>query len=175
MKPLRTLSAAALVLGCVSGDAHAQEQGEENVAMRANRGVRVGLGPTILLPIRDGGPWGGGLTLDGRYGIKAGPTVIAPGGRLNGYVSSSRFIGMAMPTLRVTVPVGPLAPFLVGGVGGGWVTNNAETGLALLGGGGLMIHFGNVLAIGAEASYQTITNTEISSLTIGPALAIFGG
>jgi len=167
------LSVAATAFVATTRDAHAQEESDSS-AMSANRGFKLGLGPTILLPNRDGGPYGGGLTLDGRYGIKAGPTVLAPGGRLSGYLISSRFIGVAMPTFRITVPVGPLAPYILGGVGGGWLSNNSEGGVALMGGGGLMIHFGRVLAIGAEASYQTITGTEFQTVAIGPAIS-FGG
>lgn len=153
-----------------SSTAHAQESGD-SAAMAANRGLKIGLGPTILMPMRDDGPFGGGLTLDGRYGFKAGPTVLAPGGRLAGYVISSRFIGVAMPTFRITIPVGPLAPYVVGGIGAGLITNRSESGLALLGGGGLMLHFGRIFAIGAEATYQTISGTEFRSVAIGPALS----
>jgi len=151
----------------------AAQEANGSPAMDANRGFRLGVGPTLLLPTDDG-PVGGGLVLDGRYGIKAGPTVIAPGGRLAGYFISSRFIGAAMPTLRVTVPVGPLAPFAVGGVGPGGLTNPSEGGVALLGGGGLMVHFGRLLAIGGEVTYQKITGTELESLALGPAIH-FGG
>lgn len=166
------LAAYALVT-LASTAAHADEQ-HDSAAFDANRGFHLGIGPTILTPMRDDGPYGGGLNLDGRYGIEAGPTVIAPGGRLAGYFISSRFIGAAMPTLRITLPVGPLAPFVVGGVGYGGITNPGENGVALLGGGGLMIHFGHIFAIGAEATYQTITNTEFKSVAIGPAIS-FGG
>jgi hypothetical protein len=89
--------------------AHAQET-SEGTAMRANRGFHLRLGPTILLPMRDDGPYGGGLTLDARYGIRTGPVVLAPGGRASGYLISRRGVAMAMPTFRVTAPVGPLAP-----------------------------------------------------------------
>lgn len=162
------------VAALVSARAASAQEQPDSAAMSANRGLRIGVGPTVLLPMRDDGPYGGGLSLDGRYGFRAGPTVLAPGGRANGYLISSRFIGAAMPTFRVTVPVGPLAPFLVGGLGPGVVTNPSEQGLALLGGGGLMIHVGRVFAFGAEATYQTITGTEFRSLALGPAIA-FGG
>lgn len=169
----RLLTALALVtVLAVPAIASAQE-GSESTAMQANRGLRFGFGPAILFPT-DGGPLGGGLVLDGRYGIKAGPTVLAPGGRLAGYVLSARFIGTAMPTFRVTLPVGPFAPYVVGGVGGGWLSNDSEGGVAWLGGGGLMIHFGRVLAIGAEATYEAITGTEYKALSIGPAIHIGG-
>jgi hypothetical protein len=154
------------VLGALPRQAHA-----ESAAESANRGLHTGFGPVLLLP-SGGGSVGGGLNFELRYGIDADPLIIAPGGRLAGYYLDKRFIGTAMPTLRVTVPIGPLAPFLVGGVGGGWISNPGESGLALLGGGGLMIHFGRVLAIGAEASYQTITGTGFKVLSIGPSIAI---
>jgi hypothetical protein len=43
-----------------------------------------------------------------------------------------------------------------------------------MGGGGLMIHFGRVVAIGAELTYRTITNTEYGGIALGPVIA-FGG
>ena len=141
--------------------------------MSANKGLRFGFGPELLLPT-DGGPVGGGLVVEGRYGIKAGPTVLAPGGRLSGSILSARFIGMAMPTFRITLPVGPLAPYVVGGLGYGGLTNDTESGLAVLGGGGLMIHFGRVVALGAEITYQRITGTELQTLGIGPSIYIGG-
>lgn len=173
----RLLSAAiaaaiAATASFVASPASAQEE-RESAAMAANRGLRFGLGPELLLPT-DNGPMGGGLVLDGRYGFRAGPTVLAPGGRLGGYIISSRFAGTAMPTFRITLPVGPLAPFAVGGVGIGGLSNPGESGLAWLGGGGLMIHFGRVLAIGAEITYQRITGTEFETLGIGPSIQ-FGG
>ena len=173
-RPLPVAVAATLVasMSLVASPASAQEE-RESAAMQANRGLRFGLGPEILLPT-DSGPMGGGLVLDGRYGIKAGPTVLAPGGRLGGYLISSRFAGTAMPTFRITLPVGPLAPFAVGGIGIGGMSNPGESGLAWLGGGGLMIHFGRVLAIGAEITYQRITGTEFETLGIGPSIQ-FGG
>src|SRR5690242_10364803 len=79
-----------------TSEASAQEEGE-SASLSANRGLRFGLGPELLIPT-DSGPMGGGLVLDGRYGFKAGPTVLAPGGRLGGDLLSSRFVGTAMPT-----------------------------------------------------------------------------
>jgi hypothetical protein len=168
------LAAALGALAVSTGAAEAQERRDsESAAFQANRGLNIGIGPSILVPTDDG-PMGGGLVLDGRYGIAAGPTVLAPGGRLSGYLISRRFVGTAMPTFRVTLPAGPLAPFLVGGVGGGWMSNPPESGVGLMAGGGLMIHFGRLLAIGAEVTYQTITNTEFQNIAIGPSIS-FGG
>lgn len=176
---LRSRLAVVLVVGApalIVANAHtaqAQER-EESVAAPANRGFKLGFAPTLLLPFHNGGPYGGGARVEGRYGIQVGPTVLAPGGRLDGYVISSRVVGTAMPTFRVTLPVGPFAPYVVGGVGAGFISNDAEAGLALLGGGGLAVHIGHVVALGAEATYQVITGTEFSTVAIGPSIS-FGG
>lgn len=105
---------------------------------------------------------------DLRYGIGAGPFIIAPGGRLAGYYYSQRFVGLAMGTGRLTLPLGPLAPYGVVGVGAGSISNPGQSGMALMGGGGLMLHFGRVFALGVEATYQKITDTDFRVLSIGP-------
>lgn len=163
------LAAAACVALATPKEALAYD--ESSAAVVANTGFHVGIGPVILIPPGNR-PIGGGLDLDLRYGIGLDPVIVAPGGRLAGYFISGRFIGMAMPTARLTLPVGPLAPFLSGGVGGGWISNPSEAGVALLGGGGLMVHFGRVFALGVEATYQTITGTDFHSLAIGPSILI---
>jgi hypothetical protein len=113
-------------------EAHAYD--EDSAAVQANKGFHFGLGPVLLIPT-DAGPLGGGLDVELRYGIGLDPIILAPGARLSGYFISGRFIGMATPTLRLTLPVGPLAPFVLGGVGPGVLTNPGESGVALLGGG----------------------------------------
>lgn len=149
----------------------AQAEGD-SAAWRANTGLITGLGLALLVP--EEGSIGGGLELGARYGIPAGPVVLAPGGLLGGYYLQERFIGVLMPTFRVTLPLGPLAPFGQGGVGGGTITNPGEGGLAWLAGGGLMIHFGGILAIGAEINYQGISGTGYKALSIGPSIVIGG-
>ena len=125
---LTVLGAALGVSLVVSSFAASRARADEDsAAYRANVGLRIGIAPVLLIPT-EGGPLGGGLELDARYGIPVGPVIIAPGGRLAGYYDDSHFIGIAMPTARVTFPLGPLAPFLVGGIGPGLVTNPSEGG-----------------------------------------------
>jgi hypothetical protein len=47
----------------------------------------------------------------------------------------------------------------------------SQTGAALSGGGGFMIHFTRSFALGAEATYQVITGTEFRGVAIGPIIA----
>lgn len=140
-------------------------------AWRSNVGLVTGLGFAVLLGEEATGV---GAELSARYGIPQGPLIIAPGARLGAYYLDERFIGVLMPTARVTVPLGPLAPFVHGGAGGGLITNPGEGGVAWLGGGGLMIHFDRVLSLGAEINYQGITGTGYEALSIGPTIVIGG-
>lgn len=173
-KVLLSVATIAIASTVFAAEASAQEQEEESVGMSANKGFKLGFAPMLLLPMRDNGPWGGGLELQARYGIKAGGTVFAPGGMLGGYTISGRFLYIAMPTVRWTVPIGPVAPYIVGGAGYGGFSNPGQDGFAALGGGGMMIHLGHVIAIGAELTYRTITNTGYDALVFGPQIA-FGG
>jgi hypothetical protein len=169
------LLAAAFVSGSIVGMSSAVADVPEvpdTPAWNANVGLVTGLGIAVLLP--DEGSAGGGLELSGRYGVPVGPTVMAPGARLGGYYLQERFIGMLMPTFRITLPLGPLAPFVQGGAGAGGLTNPGEGGLAYLAGGGLMIHFGGVLSLGAEVNYEGITGTGFQVLSIGPTLVLGG-
>jgi hypothetical protein len=160
------------IVACSAAVSREARADSDSAAYRANVGFHLGFAPILLVPTGNG-PLGGGLELDGRYGIPVGPVIIAPGARLAGYDISENLIGIGMPTARVTAPVGPFAPFVVGGIGVGYDSEGSgNTGAAFLIGGGLMIHIGDHFAIGAEATYQTITNTRFHELAIGPAIMI---
>jgi hypothetical protein len=182
MKPVRismmvALSALVLTtLGARQASAQQSAQQAERPAERspsaaANTGLLTGVGPILLVP-SDGGPLGGGLELDARYGIPAGPVIVAPGARAAGYGISGRFIGDLMPTGRVTLPLGPFAPYAVGGIGAGFLTNPGEGGVALLGGLGVMVHFGRMIAVGLEGTFRTITGTDFQMFALGPMVTL---
>jgi hypothetical protein len=167
------VGSAALLLALIGTSSAARAQDyPDTPAWNSNVGFISGLGIAILFA--DDGSAGGGLELSARYGIPVSFLVLAPGGRVGGYYLDERFIGILMPTARATVPLGPIAPFVQGGAGVGTLTNPGEGGLAWLGGGGLMIHFGGVLSIGAEVNYEGITGTDFKVLSIGPTIVIGG-
>lgn len=169
---LSLLTLAVVCCSWPSASAHADDDAHDSAAWRANTGLLTGLGFALLVPSQ--GSVGFGLEPSARYGIPAGPVILAPGARLGGYYVPKRFIGDLMGTLRVTVPLGPLAPFGQGGLGPGLITNPSQGGLAWLGGGGLVIHFGSLLSIGIEVNYQGITGTGFKSLSLGPVIGIGG-
>jgi len=78
-------------------------------------------------------------------------------------------------------PIDRFAPFIEGGAGIGYVAGydidtrtsvDAKTGVALLVGGGFMVHFTWKFGLGVEANYQTVTGTDFHGIGIGPILAL---
>jgi hypothetical protein len=172
----RIVFVLALVLTIATGGrARAQEYYREptgrDMVIAQNVGPRFSLAPGVFLPT-DGGHVGFSIAGDYRHGFELGHTILAPGARLAGFFPSDFVALTAMGTARLTVPVGPVGPYLMGGVGPGYVSEPSKVGLALLGGGGLMVYIGTSFGIGAEASYLTITGTNLHALFIGPALML---
>lgn len=136
-----------------------------------NSGFQWGIAPGVVF---SRGKAGFALGLRFGYGFDTGPVILVPGIRLAGYfIDPNVYLGM--PTFKLVFPIDRFAPFVEGGAGVGHVaganSTPAETGAALMGGGGFMIHFTRV-AFGAEASYQVITGTPFKGFGVGPILAL---
>lgn len=179
---MRSLLALALLLAfsLCTGSARAQDpfavEEEEppnarDVVFAYNTGLRIALAPGVFIPTR-GGRVGFFIAADVRYGFKVGPMVIAPGIRPAAYFPARNRIFTGLGTLRLTFPVGPVGPFIVGGVGPGWVRKPSHVGAAYLGGGGFMVHIGTSFGIGVEATYQAITGTDFKAVFVGPLLLL---
>jgi len=136
-----------------------------------NSGFQWGIAPGVVF---SRGKAGFAVGLRFGYGFDTGPVILVPGVRLAGYfLDPNVYVGM--PTFKLVLPIDRFAPFVEGGAGAGHVAadgaTGAKTGLALMGGGGFMIHFSRI-AFGAEASYQVITGTGFKGFGVGPILAI---
>jgi hypothetical protein len=162
-----------LGLACLPSQLHAQEEGPSgrDIVVAYNTGFRFSIAPGVFIPV-DGGKVGFSISGDFRYGIEVGPIVVAPGARLAGYFPSDLTVLAALGTTRLVFPVGPVGPYVLGGVGPGWVSEPSKAGLAYMAGGGFMVHIGMRFGIGAEATYQGITGTDFKALFVGPALLI---
>jgi hypothetical protein len=137
-----------------------------------NSGFHWGLSPGIVVV---NGSVGFALGLSFGYGFETGPVIVVPGIQLSAYFTDPTVL-VGMPVARVVLPIDRFAPFIEGGAGVGNVAasgdTKSQTGAALLGGGGFMVHFTGSFALGVEASYQTITGTNFEGIGIGPIIAI---
>jgi hypothetical protein len=151
----------------------AYEEGEadkpsaRDLVFAYNRGLRFGISPGIMFS-PGSGDVGFSISGDVRYGFELGPLVLAPGIRLGGYFPPSQTILIGMGTVRLTFPVGPVGPYVLGGAGPGWIKDPSEVGVAYLAGAGFMVHIGARFGIGAEVAYQAIATTPFDALFFGP-------
>jgi len=167
--PLVLLGLLASLLLPFRASADDEKPSRRDNVVAHNKGLRFTIAPGVVVPT-NGGDAGFSLTGDVRFGIEIGPMILAPGARLGGYWPSGPNAYVLMGTLRVTVPVGPIGPYVIGGVGPGWVTSPEKTDVAYVIGGGAMVHIGSRFGVGLEVTYQEIKDTRFSAMFFGPSL-----
>jgi hypothetical protein len=160
------------------GAAEPEEMSEgRRIVVAYNTGFQWGLSPGVVFT---GGKASFFLGLRFGYGIDTGHVILVPGVRLSGYFTDPN-VYLGMPVMKLVYPIGHFAPFIEAGAGVGYVAGYdldsrtsvaAQTGVALLAGGGFMVHFSWKFGLGVEANYQTVTATEFHGFGIGPILAI---
>lgn len=166
----------------------AQPVGEPPPVVGEEREAPMSEGRRIVVAWNTGFQWGispGIIIVDGEasfalglrfgYGVDTGNLILVPGLRLAGYFSDPA-VYLGMPVMKLVLPIDRFAPFLEAGAGVGHVSStdavSAKTGVAVLGGGGFMVHFSMKLGLGVEANYQAITGTGFKGFGIGPILAL---
>lgn len=135
-----------------------------------NTGFQWGIAPGVVFA---SGRAGFSLGVRLGYGIDTGTVIVVPGVRLSATFLDPN-IYQGMPVGKLVLPIDRFAPFVEGGAGLGHIAGSGSpsaTGAALYVGGGFMIHFTRSFALGAEASYQTITGTGFKGFGVGPIIA----
>jgi hypothetical protein len=114
------------------------------------------------------------------YGVDTGSVIVVPGIRVSAYFTDPN-VYLGMPVMKLVYPIDRFAPFVEAGAGVGHVAGfeidrrtsvAAQTGIALLAGGGFMLHFSWKFGLGVEANYQNVTGTEFHGFSVGPIIAI---
>jgi hypothetical protein len=147
------------------------------IVVAYNTGFQWGLAPGVVFT---GGNASFFLGVRFGYGFDTGKVIVVPGVKLSAYFTDpNAYIGM--PVMKLVYPIDRFAPFIEGGAGVGYIAGfnvdsrtsvAPQTGLALLVGGGFMLHFSWKFGLGIEANYQTVTGTDFHGFGIGPILAL---
>jgi hypothetical protein len=147
------------------------------IVVAYNTGFQWGIAPGIVFA---GGKTSFFLGVRFGYGVDTGSVIVVPGIRVSAYFSDPN-VYLGMPVMKLVYPIDRFAPFIEAGAGVGYVAGfdidsrtsiAAQTGVALLAGGGFMLHFSWKFGLGVEANYQTVTGTDFHGFGIGPILAI---
>ena len=144
------------------------------IVVAYNEGFHFGLSPGVVFS-RSQASFFLGVRFE--YGFDTGSVIVVPGVRLAAYFSDPA-VYLGMPVMKLVYPIDRFAPFIEGGAGVGYVGQDqtagvsAKTGVALLAGGGFMVHFTWKFGLGVEANYQTITGSDFHGISVGPILAL---
>jgi hypothetical protein len=127
--------------------------------------------PVLLLP-KDDYRVGGGTDPELKYSRDLGYVRWSAGGRVGAYYAKNLFGVMAMPTLRVLLPLGAVDPYLAGGVGYGWLPESEHDGLATMARAGTVFHFSDSFSIGVEATLQQLHGSTFGFPSFGSMMSI---
>jgi hypothetical protein len=158
----RRLLAASVALAALlaSGAAAAEEPGWS-----------FNFTPVLVLP-KDDYRLGGGSDPELRYSRDLGGVSLSAGGRVGAYYAKNLFGVTVMPTLRVTLPLGPVEPYLAGGLGCGWLPGIEQQGLATMARFGTVFHFSDSFSIGVEGTLQQIHGSIFEFPSFGSMMSI---
>jgi hypothetical protein len=118
-------------------------------------GWSINATPVILFPSSDY-RFGGGIDPELKYTLDLDGARLSAGGRVGTYYAKNLFGVMAMPTLRLMVPIGSVEPYLAVGLGYGWLPYEGHDALAAMGRLGFVFRFSDHFAIGLEGTLQQL-------------------
>lgn len=121
----------------------------------------------VLIPPKGDDRLGGGVDPEVQYTLDQGSARLSAGLRIGGYYAKNLFGVTSMPTLRLTVPVGPVEPYVAFGMGYGWIPEADAEGVATMSRLGVVFRFSEDLAIGVEGTLQNIEGTEFRFPSLG--------
>jgi len=144
---------------------------EPSLVRRYAVGPKFLIAPGVFIP--SSGSAGFSLGVEGGYGFDLGPVILTPLISFQGNWSSDWTVYSGLGGARVTLPLGNFGPFVEAGLGYGHVggpLNYSAGGLAVRGGAGFIVFFGQSFALGVSARYDAIVDTGFKGWTIAPIL-----
>jgi hypothetical protein len=101
-----------------------------------------------------------------------GAARLSAGVRAGAYYAKNLFGTTLMPTLRVTVPVGPVEPYAAFGVGYGWLPKLDYDAIATMSRVGAVFRFSESFALGVEGTVQKLDGSDFQFLSFGSMVSI---
>lgn len=132
-------------------------------------GWSVNLTPVLIVSGDD--DLGGGMDPEVQYTTDLGSSRLGAGLRIGGYYARERFGVVYSPTLRLTVPVGKMEPYVSFGMGYGWIPDDDAEGVSTMSRTGVVYRVRRNLAIGLETTVQKIDGANWSFPSIGSMMA----
>jgi hypothetical protein len=141
-------------------------------AAQENRsGWSINFTPVLLMP-EDDYRLGGGADPELKYTLDLGGALLSAGARAGGYYAKNMFGMTVMPTLRLTVPVGPVEPYVAFGMGYGWIPKDDHGDFATMSRLGIVFRFSESFALGIEGTLQKLDGSDFRFPSFGSMFSI---
>ena len=140
-------------------------------AAENNSGWSINFTPIVIFP-KGEYRFGGGADPELKYTLDLGGVRLSAGARVGGYYANNLFGVTVMPTLRLTVPVGPVEPYAAFGMGYGSLPTTGHDDLAMMSRLGAVFRFSKSFALGVEGTVQRLEGSAFRFLSFGSMVAI---
>lgn len=147
------------------------EAAETKDMLENSSGWSINFTPVLLFP-RGRYGYGGGADPELKYKLDLGGARLSAGTRVGAYYAKDLFGLTLMPTLRLTVPVGPFEPYAAFGMGYGWLPKVHHDDIATMSRLGVVIRFTKNFALGIEGTIQRIDRSDFRFMSFGSMLEI---
>lgn len=121
----------------------------------------------VIVPAEKDYRMGGGVDPEVKYSFNLAGASLSGGLRLAGYRAKNLLGMMAMPTLRLTLPIGIAAPYAAFGMGYGRLPKLQHEDFATMSRFGVFFQFSKKFGIGIEGTYQKIDNSDFRFWSYG--------
>lgn len=110
----------------------------------------------VIIPSGKGYRSGGGLDPEVKYTFLLKTVNVSAGLRVGGYRAKNLLGWMAMPTVRLTLPIGKFEPYAAFGQGYGRIPKLNYDDVAIMSRVGFFVHISEKWGLGLEGTYQKI-------------------
>lgn len=121
----------------------------------------------VIIPSGKGYRSGGGLDPEVKYTLSLNGVNVSAGIRVGGYSAKNLFGWMAMPTVRLTLPIGKFEPYAAFGQGYGRLPKLHYDDVATMSRLGFFVHVSEKWGIGIEGTYQEIQGSDFEFYSYG--------
>lgn len=140
-------------------------------ALENKSGWSINFTPVVFFPDHDY-RFGGGADPELKYTLDLGGARLSAGGRLSGHYAKNIFGVTVMPTLRLTMPVGPVEPYVAFGMGYGWLPSEGHGDFATMSRLGVVFRFSERFALGVEGTIQKLDHSDFRFPAFGSMVSL---
>ena len=140
-------------------------------ALPNKSGWSINFTPVVMFADEDY-RFGGGADPELKYTLDLGGARLSAGGRISGHYAKNLFGITVMPTLRLTMPVGPVEPYVAFGMGYGWLPSTGHGDFATMSRLGVVFRLSERFALGFEGTLQRLDHSEFRFPSFGSMISL---